>query len=168
MSGSLVRLFHATPNANNIPVINMNNVETKYKMFLPTENTLSKNIADVVIYGHIHHPYMDKMYNKTLINVGSVGNSFDVIRNDEKDSNVLETTKANYLIIEGDYGSKEYNSEISFQFVKVPYNIDKELENEKINIEKDSYRYELKQGKYRDMTKISNNFRKLGIDVDKF
>lgn len=168
MSGSLVRLFHATPNANNIPVINMNNVETKYKMFLPTENTLSKNIADVVIYGHIHHPYMDKMYNKTLINVGSVGNSFDVIRNDEKDSNVLETTKANYLIIEGDYGSKEYNSEISFQFVKVPYNIDKELDDEEINIEKDSYRYKLKQGKYRDMTKISNNFRKLGIDVDKF
>lgn len=168
MSGSLVRLFHATPNVNNVPVTNMDNVETKYKMFLPTENTLSNNVADVVIYGHIHHPYMDKIYNKTLINAGSVGNSFDVIRNDEKDSNVLETTKANYLIIEGDYGSKEYNSEISFQFIKVPYNIDKELEDEEINIEKDSYRYELKQGKYRDMTKINNNFKKMGIDVDKF
>lgn len=35
---------------------------------------------------------MDKIYNKTLINVGSVGNSFDVIRNRNKDSNVLETT----------------------------------------------------------------------------
>lgn len=168
MSGSLVRLFHATPSVNNVAVLNVDNIETKYKMFLPTENTLSKNVADVVIYGHIHHPYMDKIYNKTLINVGSVGNSYDVIRNDEKDSNVLETTKANYLIIEGDYGSKEYNSEISFQFIKVPYNIDKELENEKINIEKDNYRYELKQGKYRDMTKVNDNFRKIGIDVDKF
>ena len=168
MSGSLVRLFHATPNANNIPIINLDNVETKYKMFLPTNNTISKDVADVVIYGHIHHPYMDKIYNKTLINVGSVGNSYDVIRNDKKDSNVLETTKANYLIIEGEYGSKEYNSDISFQFIKVPYDIDKELEDEEINIEKDNYRYELKQGKYRDMTKVNNNFKKIGIDANKF
>lgn len=168
MSGSLVRLFHATPNANNIPIINLDNVETKYKMFLPSNNTVSKDVADVVIYGHIHHPYMDKIYNKTLINVGSVGNSYDVIRNDKKDSNVLETTKANYLIIEGEYGSKQYNSDISFQFIKVPYDIDKELEDEEINIEKDNYRYELKQGKYRDMTKVNNNFKKIGIDADKF
>ena len=168
MSGSLVRLFHATPNANNIPIINLDNVETKYKMFLPSNNTVSKDVADVVIYGHIHHPYMDKIYNKTLINVGSVGNSYDVIRNDKKDSNVLETTKANYLIIEGEYGSKQYNSDISFQFIKVPYDIDKELEDEEINIEKDNYRYELKQGKYRDMTKVNNNFKKIGIDANKF
>ena len=131
-------------------------------------NTISKDVADVVIYGHIHHPYMDKIYNKTLINVGSVGNSYDVIRNDKKDSNVLETTKANYLIIEGEYGSKEYNSDISFQFIKVPYDIDKELEDEEINIEKDNYRYELKQGKYRDMTKVNNNFKRIGIEANKF
>ena len=87
---------------------------------------------------------MDKIYNKTIINVGSVGNSFDVIRNKEKDSNVLETTKSSYLIIEGEYGSKEYNSDISFQFVKVPYDIEKELEDEKLNIEKESYHFELK------------------------
>ncbi len=53
-------------------------------MFLPSERTISNNIADVVIFGHIHHPYMDKLYNKTLINVGSIGNSFDTIRNDSK------------------------------------------------------------------------------------
>ena len=41
---------------------------------------------------------MDKIYNKTIINVGSVGNSFDAIRNKNKDSNVLETTKSNYLM----------------------------------------------------------------------
>ena len=167
MSGSLVRLFHATNNANNKAVLNVNDIETKYDMFLPSENTSSNKVADVVIYGHIHHPYMDKIYNKTLINVGSVGNSFDVIRNDNKDSNMLETTKAYYLIIEGEYGSKEYNSDISFQFVKVPYDIEKELEDEYKNIEKESYRYELTKGKYRDMTKINNNFKKLGIDVDR-
>ena len=166
MSGSLVRLFHATPKANNIPVLNIDSIETKYKMFLPSDNTISKLIADVVIYGHIHHPFMDKLYNKTLINVGSVGNSFDVIRNESKDSNVLETTKSYYLIIEGEFESKEYTSDISFQFVKVPYDIEKELEDENINIEKESYRYELEKGMYRDMKKINEGFRKLGIDVD--
>ena len=110
---------------------------------------------------------MDKIYNKTLINVGSVGNSFDVIRNDNKDSSVLETTKSNYLIVEGEYGLQEYTSDISFQFVKVPYSIDKELEDESLNIERDNYRFELKEGKYRDMTRINENFRRLGIDVDK-
>ena len=167
MSGSLVRLFHATPKVNNKAILNVDSIQTKYDMFLPSDNTISDNVADVVIYGHIHHPYMDKIYNKTLINVGSVGNSFDVIRNDEKDSSVLETTKAFYLIIEGEYGSKEYNSEISFQFVKVPYDIEKELKDENLNIEKENYSYELKEGKYRDMTKINENFKKLGIDVEK-
>lgn len=167
MSGSLIRLFHATPTVSNKVILNMDSIETKYKMFLPSENTLSQNVADIVIYGHIHHPYMDKIYNKTIINIGSVGNSFDVIRNENKDSNVLETTKSNYLIIEGEYGSKQYNSEISFQFVKVPYNIELELKDENLNIEKENYRYELKEGKYRDMTKINENFKKLGINVDK-
>lgn len=166
MSGSLIRLFHATPTVNNNKILNVDSIETKYKMFLPSEKTLSQDIADVVIYGHIHHPYMDKIYNKTIINVGSVGNSFDVIRNKNKDSNVLETTKSNYLIIEGEYGSKEYSSDISFQFIKVPYDIDKELEDENLNIEKENYRLELKQGMYREMTKIDENFKSLGIDVD--
>lgn len=167
MSGSLVRLFHATPIANNKAVLNVNSIETKYQMFLPSEKTQSQDIADIIIYGHIHHPYMDKIYNKTIINVGSVGNSFDVIRNENKDSNVLETTKSNYLIIEGEYGSKEYSSDISFQFIKVPYDIDSELQDEELNIERENYRFELKKGMYRDMTKINENFKKLGIDVGK-
>ena len=167
MSGSLVRLFHATPTANNKAVLNVNSIETKYQMFLPSEKTQSQDIADIIIYGHIHHPYMDKIYNKTIINIGSVGNSFDVIRNENKDSNVLETTKSNYLIIEGEYGSKEYSSDISFQFIKVPYDIDRELQDEELNIERENYRFELKKGMYRDMTKINENFKKLGIDVGK-
>ena len=167
LSGSLVRLFHATPIVNNKAVLNVDSIETKFKMFLPSEKTCTQNIADVVIYGHIHHPYLDKIYNKTLINIGSVGNSFDVIRNDNKDSNVLETTKSNYMIIEGEYDSQEYTSDISFQFIRVPYSIDKELQDNGLNIEKDDYSFELKEGKYRDMTKINENFKKLGIDIDK-
>ena len=168
MSGSLVRVFHATPEFDNKTVLNVDKIETKYKMFLPSEKTMTQDTADVIIYGHIHHPYMDKIYNKTIINVGSVGNSYDVIRNPQKDSNVLETTKSNYLIIEGDYESRKYYSDISFQFVKVPYNIDKELEEENLNIEKENYRFELKEGRYRDMTRVNENFKKLGIDADNF
>ena len=167
MSGSLIRLFHATPRVNNKAILNVDSIETKYQMFLPSENTCTQNIADIVIYGHIHHSYFDKIYNKTLINVGSVGNSFDVIRNVNRDSSVLETTKSNYLIIEGEYDSQDYTSDISFQFIKVPYDIDKELEDENLNIEGENYRFELKEGRYRDMTRINENFRRLGIDVDK-
>ena len=167
LSGSLVRLFHATPTANNVAVLNVDSIETKYNMFLPSEKTCSQSTADVVIYGHIHHPYLDKIYNKTLINVGSVGNSFDVIRNYNKDSNVLETTRSNYLILEGEYGSKEYTADFSFQFIRVPYNIDKELEDENINIEKENYSFELKEGRYRNMTKVSQYYKKLGIDMGK-
>lgn len=167
MSGSLIRLFHATPTVSDKAILNVDNIETKYQMFLPSENTCTQNVADVVIYGHIHHPYMDRLYNKTLINVGSVGNSFDTIRNDSKDSSVLETTKSNYLIVEGEYGSQEYTSDISFQFVRVPYSIEKELEDESLNIEKDNYRFELKEGKYRNMVKVNEGFKRLGIDTDK-
>lgn len=166
MSGSLVRLFHAHPKVNNKAITNLDSINTKLEMFYPTENTISQKTADVIIYAHIHHPYMDKLYNKTLINIGSVGNSFDVIRNDTKDSNVLETTKSNYLIIEGEYDSQKYDSDISFQFIKVPYDIDKELKEEEKNIEKEVYRMELKEGKYRDMTPINKYFKELGIDIN--
>lgn len=165
MSGSLVRLFHANPEKINCTVTNSDTIETKYKMFLPSERTVSNQIADVVIYGHIHHPFMDKLYNKTLINVGSVGNSFDVIRNENKDSSIQETCKSFYLIIEGEYDSKEYNSDILFQFVKVPYDIEKELEDEAINIEKEDYKFELTEGRYRNMEKVEKYFKDLGVEI---
>ena len=168
MSGSLIRIFHATPQRDNFAIINENSAQVKYEMFKPTEKTLSQEKADVVIYGHIHHPYMDKIYNRTLINIGSVGNSFDLIRNREKDASMLETTKAFYLIIEGEYGSKEYDSDISFQFVKVPYDIGKELSENEENIELEDYKSELLEGRYRDMKKIYDSFKEIGIDFDKF
>ena len=167
LSGSLVRLFHATPTSLNKSVLNIDNIEEKYDLFLASKNTISQNNADVVIYGHIHQPYMDKLYNKTLINVGSIGISFDAIRNNSKDSDVMETTRSNYMIIEGEYGSRKYTTDISFQFIKVPYNIEKELEDEDLNIEKENYRYELKNGISSDKKRINDRFKKLGIDVEK-
>lgn len=164
LSGSLVRMFHAHPERDDLVVINLDEIKTKYKMFLPSEKTISQQNADVIIYGHIHHQYMDVLYNKTLINVGSVGNAFNTIRNEEKDSDRNETTKANYLIIEGDDDDK-YGGNISFNFIRICYDIDKELENEN-NIEIKNYTHELKNGMYRNMTKIKDYFKNIGINVD--
>lgn len=167
MSGSLIRLFHAKPNTIDGFVSNLDSLEKKYNMFLPSEYTNSQNIADVIIYGHIHAQYLDRIYNRTLVNAGSVGNPIDVIRNDKKDGNNIETTRANYLIIEGDLNSKNYNNSLSFQFVRIPYNIEKELSNDKFNIEKSAYETELIQGKYRDMDKLYSSFDERGIDKTK-
>ena len=48
MSGSLVRLFHANPEKINCTVTNSDTIETKYKMFIPSQKTISQNSADVV------------------------------------------------------------------------------------------------------------------------
>ena len=168
MSGSLIRLFHSTPYKTDGMITNLDSFERKRDLFLPSENTLSSNIADIVIYGHTHLQYMDKIYNRTIVNVGSVGNAIDVVRNNDLDANPKETTQANYLIIEGYLDSKEYNSSLTFQFVRVPYDIEKELSSPKINIEKDAYINELQEGKYRDSKKLIRSFKMRNIDMTKF
>ena len=167
MSGRLVRIFHASPYKINEVIINEYSIEDKYKMFLPSENTLTQEVADMVIYGHIHHQYMDKLYNKTLINTGSVGNSFDVIRNPLKDSKIYNTTQAHYIILTGDLNSTE-ESGISISFESVKYDMEKELKNQDGNIEKDDYLYEMNNGLYRNMTKIKKGYLEHGIDMNKF
>ena len=54
-------------------------------------------------------------------------------------------------------------------FIMGIYSICKRLDiliNPKLNIEKENYMYELKQGRYRNMTKIYNNFKRLNVDVE--
>lgn len=168
MSGSLIRLFHSTPNQIDGIITNLDIFERKRELFLPSKNTLSSDIADIVIYGHTHLQYMDKIYNRTIVNVGSVGNSIDIVRNNDLDANPKETTQANYLIIEGSLDSKEYDSSLTFQFVRVPYDIEKELSSPKINIEKDAYIIELCEGKYRDTKKLVKSLKTRNIDMTKF
>lgn len=163
MSGSLIRLFHAHPERDNIPILNLDTVATKSKMFEPSENTVSQKNADVVIYGHIHHQYLDKLYNKTLINCGSVGNAFDVLRKEDFDSDVRETVNAHYLIVEGEYEKETYGDDINFQLIRVPYDISKELQDIANNLEPESYRYEIEEGMYRDMTKINQGYKDRGV-----
>lgn len=167
LSGSLIRIFHATPEADNVALVTQDRIEDKFKMFLPSSKTVSDKVADIVIYGHIHSQYMDKLYNKTLLDVGSVGNSFCVIRNPEKDSNVKEIAQAHYCIIEGNYGATEYSDTLSIQFVRVDYEIEKEL-NQEYYFQKEEFDFELQNALYRNMEKIRKHFANLGIDMEKF
>ncbi len=166
MSGSLIRIFHATPDSMCGFCAPYDNLNVKYNMFLPTNNTITSKKADVVIFGHTHTNYVERKYNRTLINVGSLGNSLDLFRNDQKDANLMETTRAEYLILEGEYNSQEYISSFSYQFINIPYNIDKELQNQKDNVELENYILELKEGRYRDLNRAYNDFKNKGIDID--
>ena len=165
MSGSLVRLFHASPISLEKTVSNLDLIEEKYNQFLPSDKTCSKNKADIVIYGHTHTQNLEKLYNRTLINVGSVGNTTNIIREEEKDAKKEEITQAHYLIIEGEYESIIYESPLSFQFVRVPYNIKKELDTKKLNIDKKEYEKELLEGKYRDNKKEKKKLKEKGINL---
>ena len=166
ISGRLVRFFHATPEKINGFVGNIDKIEKSYSLFLPSQNTESQNKADVVVYGHIHTAYLQRIYNRTIINAGSVGNAIDVIRNDEKDGNNNFTTLANYLIINGNLNSMNEKNPISFELVSIPYDNDKEIKSNINNIEFDDYKTEITTGKYRDMEKINNSFKERGINID--
>ena len=166
MSGRLIRLFHSHPERINELIGNIDRIDRLYELFLPSKNTVSNLKADVVIYGHIHVQYMQKIYNRIILNTGSVGNSIDLYRNSDKDGDVKNTTLANYLIIKGNYNSKEF-SEFSYEFVNIQYDIDKELDSNKENFEFDTYKNELLTGRYRDEAKIHEKYCPIrGIDKD--
>ena len=167
MSGRLVRLVHAHPEKIDKFVGNIDTIDRLYELFLPSANTISDKKADVLIYGHIHTQYVQKIYNRIIINAGSVGNAIDVFRNREKDGNVKNTTVANYLILSGNFNSKNIDEKFSFELVSVPYDINKELDANENNIEFTSYEEELRKGKYRDMRKIYKSFKLRGIDENK-
>ena len=163
MSGRLIRLIHAHPEIIDKLIGNIDTIKNIYEQVLPSSNTISNEKADVLIYGHIHTPYVQKIYNRYIINTGSVGDAIDVFRNPLKDGNVKYTTVANYLILSGNLDSKQIDETFSFELVSVPYDIEKELSNSEDNIELDSYSEELRSGKYRDMEKLYNSFSSRGI-----
>lgn len=164
LSGRLVRLFHATPDIIDGFKGHFDKIEHYYELLKPSDKTISNNLADIVVCGHAHMQELEKLYNRTIINTGSVGNPIDVFRNDKKDGNYKNTIMSNYVILTGSFG-KEYD-EISYEFVSVPYDIEKELSSNNI-FEKEEYEIELRYGKYRDMSKVYKSFSDRGIDVDK-
>ncbi len=165
IGGRLVRMFHATPqNAWDI-VLEIDRIEKLYEQFFPSKYT-GKEVADVVIYGHTHMQNMMKLYNRTLINAGSVGNSFDIIRNENKDGNCQNTTNAEYLIVEGDINSKEY-SDIRFEFVSLAYDISEELNEDTNYFEAEDFKKELVTGAYRNTRKYEEIFKESYYDYNK-
>ena len=63
---------------------------------------------------------------------------------------------------------QEYQDDIAFQFVKVPYSISKELEDNQDNLEKDSYALELTDAYYRDYKSTKEYYKSIGIDIEIF
>ena len=166
MSGRLVRLLHAHPQHSNKAIGNIDKVEHYYELFLPSERTASQQKADVVIYGHLHTAFSQKIYNRLILNPGSVGDAIDGIRNLEKDADARFTTVANYLIISGKMDGRK-PEKLSYEFVDLPYDIEKELAANQDNFEYEAYAKELREGEYRTMDKVYKMYAERGIDVDK-
>ena len=139
MSGHLIRLFHASPYSLDYIYNPMfSNKGTRYEgtemknpedLFKNTEflgKTENEPEPDIVGYGHIHTPFLVRHKNKTLFNTGSVGASVEMLNSDINDSSNKFSTLASYMILEGNYNSKQLSS-ISFNLVRVPYDIEKEI-----------------------------------------
>lgn len=166
LSGRLVRLIHSHPVDINKSIGYVDSINKQYELVLPSSNTISQEKADVLIYGHIHTPFSIKIYNRYIINTGSVGNAIDVFRNPDKDGNVKNTTVANYLILSGNLDSKNIEDTFSYELVSVSYDIEKEINDNKDNIDFDSYSSELRNGIYRDMNKVYYYLSSKGINKE--
>lgn len=146
ISGSRIRIFHATKDNLNLRIFDNSPLSEKMKLFEDSGG----NIPDIVFYADIHKQYLEKIKNKTIVNIGSVGNPLEISNNVDESDNMRELTQAHYCILEGSFDDKDIKT-LSIQFVRVPYEINKELElarkNSSPNYEK--YELELLTGKYR-------------------
>lgn len=140
LSGHFIRLFHASPfGLDNIYNPTFSNKGTAYsgielnspeELFENTEflgKTKDDKVPDIVGYGHIHTPCLFRVKNKTVFNPGSVGVPVEMLNSDINDNSNKFSTFASYIILEGNYNSYELSS-ISFNLVRVPYDIEKEVE----------------------------------------
>lgn len=139
MSGHFIRLFHACPydldSIYNPMYSNKNNNSYKREFHSPEKlfdntdflgNKNSNITPDIVGYGHIHTPFVVRYKNKTLFNPGSVGIPVEMLNDNVNEKSNIFSTLASYIILEGNYGSTALDS-ISFNLVRIPYDIEKEL-----------------------------------------
>ncbi|HZH62062.1 MAG TPA: metallophosphoesterase family protein [Metabacillus sp.] len=142
MSGKFIRLFHASPFSLYTRIQPWDSVEKRLSMFENTDQTgYSLTKPDVVGYGDVHNAFIQHLNGKTLFNTGSVGNP-------------LDHTSAAYVILEGEYKSKE-EAPFSIQFIRVPYNIYHSIQLAKeVNMpDLDPYIKELTTATYRGLKK---------------
>ena len=139
MSGHLIRLFHASPydldtiynpmfsnKGTNYPGAEMESPEYLFENTDFIGKTADDPKPDIIGYGHIHTPCIVRYKNKTLFNPGSVGIPIEMMNSDINDESNKFSTLASYIIIEGNYDSKELDS-ISFNLVRLPYDVQKEI-----------------------------------------
>jgi len=139
MSGYLIRLFHASPfSLEHIYNPMFSNADTKYatkelinpeQLFENTEfigKTEKDPIPDIIGYGHIHTPNIFRFKNKTIFNPGSLGIPTEMLNSADFDETCKFSTVSSYIILEGKLDSKELSS-ISFNLVRLPYDIEQEV-----------------------------------------
>lgn len=156
ISGYNVRIMHASPNSIHQKAYFWDydeGFEQRMKeMFKNTEylNNLDAEEPDIVVFGHIHKPFLYRNKNKLLINPGALSNTSDLITKDGKDY-----TYGSYLILEGEYDSKDVCA-FSYEIVKFVYNhieeAQKVLKTDMPN--KEAAYQELYTGKYFDRKKL--------------
>lgn len=140
MSGYLIRLFHASPLSlehifnpmhPNSDTIYFNKIILKPEDLFKNTQFIGKTendpVPDIVGYGHLHTPNIFRFKNKTIFNVGSVGVPVEMENEGEETDSSKFSTVASYMILEGNLDSKELSS-LSFTLVRVPYDINKEIE----------------------------------------
>ncbi|MDQ0172031.1 metallophosphoesterase family protein [Paenibacillus tundrae] len=114
LSGRTIRLVHASPQSVYHRVQPWDDVDKRIAMFDAPANEAELGQADIVGYGDVHNAYLQHLNGKVLFNVGSVGNPLDI-------------PQASYCILEG-ASNRDINQAINIQFVRVPYDIEQEVQ----------------------------------------
>ncbi|MGF9700021.1 metallophosphoesterase family protein [Paenibacillus sp. MABNR03] len=143
LSGRTIRLVHASPQSVYHRVQPWDEIEKRTAMFDPPADDPHLGEADIVGYGDVHNAYLQHFNGKMLFNTGSVGNPLDM-------------TQASYCIVEGENGS-DRNKAFNLQFVRVPYDIEREvLAAQQAKVPSlDFYIREIRTGIYRGLQESS-------------
>ncbi|WP_339305823.1 metallophosphoesterase family protein [Paenibacillus sp. FSL R5-0519] len=139
LSGRTIRLVHASPQSVYHRVQPWDAMEKRLAMFDSPTDESAQGVADVVGYGDVHNAYLQYMNGKLLFNAGSVGNPLDL-------------PQASYCILEGE-DSNDNDTPFNVQFVRVPYDIEREVQiAQSANVPAlDFYIREIRTGIYRGL-----------------
>ena len=146
LSGRHIRLFHASAQDVWHRVFPESPLEVRLAMFENTDLTGYDHPApDIVGYGDIHHAFIMPFFrpkNKTLFNVGSVGNA-------------LDEPRATYVILSGVRDADTWEHPFAMSLVRLPYDVDSVIARARaLNMpHTDELAIELKQAIYRGMQK---------------
>lgn len=135
--GKSIRLFHASSRGIHHRVHMDDTKDIHYEMFSNTDFTGFSSNPEVIGYGDIHCAYMKNLGSRILFNTGSVGNP-------------LDQNQASFVILEENKNSQGVLS-LQFQFIRVPYDIEAEIEIARaMNMpDFEPYCRELRTGTYR-------------------